>query len=245
MPRPDHGRKEKYRMTRRAPVFVAIALSLALTMGCRMKSDMNLKTAKVSSSAVYCLFDPSCAVTVIDSSTTPIPMQAGGTAFLQSRTFVGKPGTAASGLYGYEYRIDLEKAVQTKVKVEELGEEITYMPCLRSITFEFGPVIDTLDYDGDGKAGDLAYVVTSGGPGKIGLGSIERFHGLLTFNFDSPLCVGSPQGQGDSTFFFGLASAKPPRSVESTIKETAGLGAASPKMKKNIKYKVQLQAPQI
>jgi hypothetical protein len=210
-----------------------------------MKSDMNLKTAKVSSSAVYCLFDPSCAVTVIDSSTTPIPMQAGGTAFVQSRTFMGKPGTAASGLYGYEYRVDLEKAVQTKIKVEELGEEITYMPCLRSITFEFGPIIDTLDYDGDGKAGDLAYVVTNGGPGKIGLGSIERFHGLLTFNFDSPLCVGSPQGQGDSTFFFGLVSAKPPRSVESTIKETAGLGAASPKMKKNIKYKVQLQAPQI
>ncbi|HWQ70386.1 MAG TPA: hypothetical protein VN494_10640 [Patescibacteria group bacterium] len=232
-------------MTRRAPLFIAIALSLALTMGCRMKSDMNLKAAKVSSSAVYCLFDPSCAVTVIDSSTTPIPMQAGGTAFLQSRTFTGKPGTPASGLYGYEYRIDLEKAVQTKIQVEELGEEITYMPCLRSITFEFGPIIDTLDYDSDGKAGDLAYVVTSGGPGKIGLGSIERYHGLLTFIFDSPLCVGSLQGQGDSTFFFGLASTKPPRSVESTIKETAGLGAASPKMKKNIKYKVQLHAPQI
>ncbi|MBI2884363.1 MAG: hypothetical protein HYY11_10755 [Candidatus Methylomirabilis oxyfera] len=231
-------------MTRRAPLFIAIALSLALTMGCRMKSDMNLKTAKVSSSAVYCLFDPSCAVTVIDSSTTPIPMQTGGTAFLQSRTFMGKPGTPASGLYGYEYRIDLEKAVQTKVQVEEIGE-ITYMPCLRSITFEFGPIIDTLDYDSDGKAGDLVYVVTSGSPGKIGLGSIERFHGLLTFNFDSPLCVGSPQGQGDSTFFFGLASAKPPRPVEATIKETAGMGAASPKLKKNIKYKVQLHAPQI
>jgi hypothetical protein len=231
-------------MTTRAPVFIAIALSLAFTAGCRLKSELNLKKVNVSASAVYCLFDPSCAVTVIDSSTTPIPMQAGGTAFLQSRTFLGQPGTPANGLYGYEYRIDLEKAVQTKIQVEEVGD-LTYMPCLRSITIEFGPIIDTLDYDSNGEAGDLAYVVTSGGPGKIGLGSIERYHGLLTFNFDSPVCVGNPDSQGDHTFFFGLASAKPPRIVESTIKETAGMGAASPKLKKNLKYKVQLYAPQV
>ncbi|MBZ0159855.1 hypothetical protein [Candidatus Methylomirabilis sp.] len=231
-------------MTRRVPVFVAIALGLVFTAGCRMKSDMNLKAVTVSSSAVYCLFDPSCAVTPTDSSTTPISMQAGGTAFVQSRTFAGKPGTPASGLYGYEYRIDLEKAVSTKVQVEEVGE-ITYMPCLRSIAFEFGPIIDTLDYDGDGEAGDLAYVVTSGGPGKIGIGSIERYHGKLTFNFDSPVCVGGSHSQGDSTFFFGLVSTKGPRSVEATIKETAGMGAASPKLKKNVKYKVQVYAPQV
>src|SRR5574337_697599 len=185
-------------MTGKMPVFITVALSLVLTMGCRMKSDMNLKTVKVSSPAVYCLFDPSCAVTVTDSNTTPIPMQIGGTAFLQSRTFAGKPGTPASGLYGYEYRIDLEKAVETKIQVEEVGE-VTYMPCLQSIVFEFGPIIDTLDYNGDKEAGDLAYVVTSGGPGKIAIGSLERYHGQLTFNFDSPICVGGPHSQGDST----------------------------------------------
>src|SRR5574337_685311 len=185
-------------MTGRMLVLIGVVLSLVFTTGCLSKSELHLSTVTVSSSTVYCLFDPSCTVTITNSNTTPIPMQIGGTAFLQSRTFAGKPGTPASGLYGYEYRIDLEKAVETKVQVEEVGE-ITYMPCLRSIVFEFGPIIDTLDYDGDGEAGDLAYVVTSGGPGKIGLGSIERFHGQLTFNFDSPICVGGPHSQGDST----------------------------------------------
>src|SRR5574337_1359716 len=231
-------------MTGKIPILITVTLSLVLTMGCRMKSDMNIKTANVSSTAVYCLFDPSCAVPVTDSNTAPIPMQAGGTAFLQSRTFSGKPGTPASGLYGYEYRLDLEKAVETKVQVEEVGE-VTYMPCLRSIVFDFGPIIDTLDYNGDGQASDLIYVVTSGGPGRIGLGSVERFHGRLTFNFDSPVCVGGPHSQGDSTFFFGLVSAQPPRSVDATIMETGGLGSASPKMKKNIRYHVNVYAPQV
>lgn len=230
-------------MTGKMPIFITVTLSLVLIMGCRMKSDMNLKTVKVSSQAVYCLFDPSCAVTVTDSNTAPIPMQIKGTALLQSRTFAGKPGTPASGLYGYEYRIDLEKAVETKVQVEEVGE-ITYMPCLQSISFEFGPIIDTLDYDGDKVTGDLAYVVASGGPGRIAIGSLERYHGKLTFYFDSPVCVGGPHSQGDSTFFFGLVSAQPPRTVEATIKETAGMGAASPKLKKNLKYKVMVYAPQ-
>ncbi|MDE2059552.1 MAG: hypothetical protein KGJ27_07500 [candidate division NC10 bacterium] len=231
-------------MTGRVLVLIGAALSLVFTTGCRSKADLNLKTVTVSSSSVYCLFDPSCKVTITGSSTTPIPMQVGGKAFLESRTFVGKPGTPASGLYGYEYRIDLEKATETTVDVEEVGK-VQYMPCLRSIVFDFGPVIDTLDYNGDGQAGDLIYVVTSGGPGRIGLGPVERFHGRLTFNFDSPVCVGSSDRQGDSTFFFGLVSAQPPRSVDTTIMETGGLGSASPKMKKNIKYHVNVYAPQV
>src|SRR5574337_290330 len=230
-------------MTGRMLVLIGVVLSLVFTMGCRSKSELHLSTVNVSSSAVYCLFDPSCAVTFTNSRTTPIPMQIGGTAFIESRTFAGKPGTPAAGLYGYEYRMNLEKAAETMVDVEEIGK-VKYMPCLRSIVFDFGPIIDTLDYNGDKKTGELIYVVTSGGPGKIGLGPVERFHGRLTFNFDSPVCVGSSDRQGDSTFFFGLVSAQPPRSVDATIMETAGLGAASPKMKKNIKYHVEVPAPQ-
>ena len=231
-------------MTGRALIFIGVVLSVALTTGCRLKSEMNIPKVNTSASTVYCLFDPSCTVTATDSSTTPITMQSGGAAFIHTRTFAGKPGTAASGLYGYEYRIDLEKAFATMVQVEEVGE-INYMPCLRSIIIEFGPTIDTLDYDGDGKTGELAYVVTSGGPGKIGLGPIERYHGILTFNFDSPVCVGDAHRPGDTTFFFGLVSSQPPRLVEATIKETSGMGAASPKLKKNLKHKVQVHAPQI
>ena len=231
-------------MTGRVLVFIGVVLSMAFTAGCRSKADLNLKTVKVSSSSVYCLFDPSCTVTFTNSSTTPIPMEVGGRAFLESRTFAGKSGTPAAGLYGYEYRIDLEKAAETMVEVEEVGK-VKYMPCLRSIVFDFGPITDTLDYNGDGQTGDLIYVVANGGPGRIGLGPVERFHGRLTFNFDSPVCVGSSDRRGDSTFFFGLVSTQPPRSLDTTITETAGLGAASPKMKKNIKYHVEVYAPQM
>lgn len=231
-------------MTGRVLILTAVVLSLVVGVGCRSKADMNLKKVNVSASTVYCLFDPSCTVTPTDSGARPIPIEVQGASIIESRTFTGKPGTPAAGLYGYEYRINLEKAAEIMVDVEELGK-VKYMPCLRSVVFDVGPVIDTLDYNGDGQTGELFYVVTSGGPGRIGLGSVERFHGRLTFNFDSPVCVGNPERQGDSTFFFGLVSAQPPRFVEAIIKETGGLGAASPKMKKNIKYKVQLHAPQI
>ncbi len=230
-------------MTGRVLILTAVVLSLVVTAGCRSKADMNLNKVNVSASAVYCLFDPSCTITPTDSSTRPIPIEVQGTSIIESRTFTGKPGTPAAGLYGYEYRIDLGKASETMVEVEELGK-VKYMPCLRSVVFDVGPVIDTLDYNGDGQVGELFYVVTSGGPGRIGLGPVERFHGRLTFNFDSPVCVGNPERQGDSTFFFGLVSTQPPRLVDAIIKETAGLGAASPKMKKNIKYHVDVYAPQ-
>ena len=220
-------------MTGRVPVLIGVVLGLVFTTGCQ-KREIHLKTVKVSASSVYCLFDPSCTITVTDSSTTPIPMQVGGTAFLESRTFAGKPGTPAAGLYGYEYRINLEKAVVTK-----------YMPCLRSMALEFGPIVDTLDYNGDKKAGDLIYVVTSGGPGKIGLEHAHGWSNRIIFYFDSPVCVGASGGQGDSTFFFGLVSTRPPKSVTATLKETADLTAESSRLKDSPAYDVLVLAPQI
>ena len=98
----------------------------------------DLKVVNVGAPAVNCLFDPSCRVTVTDTS-APIPIPAGGTNFMQSRTFTGKPGAPADGMYAYEYRIDLRNA---------LG--ITYIPCISSMTIAFGPVVSTMDYDGDG-----------------------------------------------------------------------------------------------
>ncbi|MDD5560015.1 hypothetical protein [Candidatus Methylomirabilis sp.] len=230
-------------MTGRVPVFIGVVLGVVFMAGCA-KHDIHLKTVKVSSSAVYCIFDPSCTVTVTDSITTPIPMKAGGTAFLESRTFAGKPGTPASGLYGYEYRIDLEKAVETMVDVDGIATK--HIPCLLSMTLEFGPIVDTLDYDGDGKAGDLIYVVTSSDPGRIGL---EHAHGLgntIVLGFDSPICVGASGGHGNSTYVFGLVSTQPPKSVTATVKETAGLTAAVPSKNENYpRYDVLVRAPQI
>ena len=229
-------------MTGRVPVFIGVVLGLVFAAGCA-KREIHLKTANVSASAIYCIFDRSCTVTVTDSSTTPIPMSVRGTGFLQSRTFAGKPGTPASGLYGYEYRIDLEKAVETIVDVK--GVATKHMPCLRSMALEFGPIIDTLDYNGDGEAGELIYVVTSGGPGRIGLEHAHRWSNNVIFYFDSPICVGASGGHGDSTYYFGLVSAQPPRSVTATVKETADLTPASSRLKNSPVYDALVRAPQI
>src|SRR5574337_246389 len=229
-------------MTGRVPVFIGVVLGLVFIAGCA-KREIHLKTVNVRSSTVYCIFDPSCTVTVTDSLTTPIPIKAGGTAFLESRTFAGKPGTSASGLYGYEYRIDLSKAVETMVDVE--GVATKHIPCLLSMTLDFGPIVDTLDYDGDGKAGDLIYVVTSGGPGRIGLEHVHGWGNRIILDFDSPICVGASGSQGDSTHFVGLVSRQPPRSVIATVKETAGLTAASRKDENLPRYDVLVRAPQI
>lgn len=229
-------------MTGRAPVLIGVVLGVVFITGCA-KREIHFDPVNVRASAIYCIFDRSCTVTVTDSSATPIPIQTGGTAFLESRTFAGKPGTPASGLYGYEYRIDLGKAVETTAEVG--GVATKQIRCLRSMTLDFGPIVDTLDYNGDGKTGDLIYVITSGGPGGIGLEHAHRWTNTIILYFDSPVCVGASGGHGDSTYVFGLVSAQPPRSVTATLKETDDLTAASSKLKSSPTYDVLVRAPQI
>ncbi len=185
-------------------LIIALVFVLVFTTACVAP----LKVVDVSAPAINCMFDSSCTVTVTDT-TAPIPIPAGGSNFLQSRTFVGVPDAPANGLYAYEYRIDLRDA---------LG--ITYIPCLSSMTIDFGSVVSTLDYDGDGTA-DQVYVVTGGGLGSIGLASAEKDGNNVTFNFSPSVCAGGSPGTGQSTFFFGLVSTQPPgQAVTATIKET-------------------------
>jgi hypothetical protein len=44
----------------------------------------------------------------------------------------------------------------------------------------------------------------------------------MTFNFGAPACAGGSPGKGDSGFFFGLVSAKPPASANAAVEETGG-----------------------
>jgi hypothetical protein len=238
-------------MIRMVSVSIGMVLGVVFTVGCE-KREMHVTTVDVSASTIYCRFDPSCAVTVTDSSATPIPMQVGGAALLHSRTFTGQPGTPASGLYGYEYRLDLEKASETMVEVD--GVATKRRPCLLTMSLEFGPIVGTLDYDGDGKTGDLVYVVTSGGPGTIRLGAVHRWRNKLIVNFDSPICVGPSGNQGYSSYLFGLVSTQPPTSVDATVKETAGLVTApvkyeqyprASKLEQYPYYNVPVRAPRI
>jgi hypothetical protein len=179
-----------------------------------------LKVVNVSAPAINCVFNPSCTVTVNDTSDN-IAMSTGGTGFLQSRTYMGAAGSPAAGLYAYEYRIDLRNAVG-----------LTAISCIDWMTISFGPVVSTLDYTGDAKP-DQVFVVTGGGIGTIGIASAVQSGSTIKFKFTSPVCEGGAPGKGDSSFFWGLVSKTPAQFVTAKLHETGGvthnLKARSPK----------------
>src|SRR3989442_763743 len=117
-----------------------------------------LKVVNVSAPAINCVFNPTCTVTVNDSSDN-IPMSTGGAGFLKSRTFTGASGSPAAGLFGYEYRIDLRNAVG--------AVEIS---CIDSMTIRLGSLVSSLNFGGS-PAPDQVFVVTGGGIGTIGIAS--------------------------------------------------------------------------
>jgi hypothetical protein len=156
-----------------------------------------LTVVQVGAPAKNCVFQASCTVTVTDSS-AHIPLNfSAGAPFLQSRTFTGAPGTPAAGLTGYEYRVDMRSA----------GGSVD---CLLGLVVDFGPV-QALPYKDGANA--HVYVVTQGGLGSVGVKSAEQTGRIIEFTFDKPLCVDIAANSGASTFFFGLASAKPPQAI--------------------------------
>ncbi len=169
-----------------------------------------LRSVQVSAPAINCLFDPTCRIEVDDSIET-LSIGARGPRFLQSRTFRGKRGSPAAGLWMYQYRIDLRNA-----------EGILHMPCIDSLSLDSGSIVGTLDLDGDGKRGDDVFVVTRGGVGSIGLASAEKSGRTITFHFNASVCAGGRPGEGASTFFFGLISTHAPVQTTATILESTG-----------------------
>lgn len=169
-----------------------------------------LKIVNVAAPAINCVFNPSCSVSVKDSS-GGFPLTAGGTGTLKSRTFKGAEGTPAAGLFVYEYRLDLEEAVG-----------FTALSCIDWVTISFGAVVSTLNYGGDSKP-DQVFVVSTGGIGTIGLASAVQTRSSIKFKFQSPACAGTSPGKGGSTFFWGLASKKPPTNVTATVHEMNGV----------------------
>jgi len=165
----------------------------------------NPKLVNVNAPAVNYIFDNDGTITVNDTSDDIALAGMQGTGFLQSRTFPpGETGTAAAGLYGYEYRIDLS----------EVGG-ILNIVCVNSFEIVFGP-LESLDFDGDGNKEEV-YVVTSGGLGNIAPSSASMSGDTLTFNFSPGICAGNAPGNGDCSFFFGVVSAYPAHPVTSSI----------------------------
>jgi hypothetical protein len=168
-----------------------------------------LSIVNVSAPPINCVFDASCTV-VVNDTTAPINLPGSGTGFFQSRTFRGLPGSPAAGRYAYLYRVDLRNAVG-----------VTNIGCVNSVTLNFGPVVSTLDFNGDGTS-DQAFVVTGGGIGSVGVASADKVGNNITFTFSSPVCAGSSPGKGQSSFFWGLVSAWQPRFVTASISHNSG-----------------------
>jgi len=91
---------------------VAAGAVAALALGMLAARAQPLTVVEVNAPAVNCVFHPACTITVSDSvGFIPLPyLAAPNTAFLQSRTFSGAPGTPAAGKAGYMYRISLTQA---------------------------------------------------------------------------------------------------------------------------------------
>jgi len=170
-----------------------------------------LKVVNVTAPAINCVFTTAspCTIGVSDTS-ADVPMSAGGTGRLQSRTFKGLSGSPADGMFAYEYRLNLTNAVGA-----------VNIACIDWISISFGPVVNTLDYDGDRKP-DQIFVVTSGGLGTIGLASAVQTADTIKFKFSKPVCEGGAPGKGDSSLFWGLVSKSPAKEVTAMLHETGG-----------------------
>jgi hypothetical protein len=179
-------------------------------LGARAARAAPLAMVNVSAPAINCVFDPACAFVVSDTSAT-IPLAgAAGTAFLQSRTFKSTAASPAAGRWLYMYRIDLRNAVG-----------ILNIPCLSSLSLAFGSV-SVLDYDADGVADDQVFVITAGGLGNVAPSSATKVGSTVTFNFSTPICAGGSPGNGDSSYFIGLASFGAPKHVTASLTDTGG-----------------------
>jgi hypothetical protein len=185
---------------------LSLALLLCLTPFAVQAAP--LRVVNVSAPAINCVFNPSCTVTVNDTSDN-IPMSTGGTGFLQSRTYTGAPGAPAPWANVYEYRIDLTNAVGA-----------TAISCIDWMRIDFKEVA-MLDFNGDTRP-DQVFVVTGGGIGTIGLASAIQTGSSIRFNFTSPICEGGAPGRGNSSFFWGLVSKTPPKFVMATLHEAGG-----------------------
>jgi len=164
-----------------------------------------LSVVEVSAPAINCVFNPSCTITVSDTTgNILLPTVAPGTAWLQSRTYPGQAGTPAAGLTGYEYRISMTQAS---------GQA----DCITGFTVNFGPH-KPLPYKSSTPSD--VFVITGGGLGTIALKSATRFGDVIEFLLKAPLCLNGAANVANTTFFIGLAAAAAPMHVNAEVAVT-------------------------
>jgi len=162
-----------------------------------------LNVVQVAAPAINCVYNTTCTIVVNDSvgQLALGNLDTPNTAWLQSRTFTGAPGTPGAGLTGYEYRLDMTQASGA-------------LECIGGVVIDFGPITQ-LPFANNTPAD--VYVVTQGGLGTIGIASAEQDGDVITFTFEQMICASEPANPANTTFFFGLASASAPTAITAGI----------------------------
>ena len=184
-------------------VLGCVAFGLLLMPVCAEAGPLTI--VNVSEHAVDCVFNPTCTITATPFASTITMPGVSGTARLHSPTYLGATGAPATGKTGYAYRVDL-----TQAKSTALGS----VNCVSKLILDFGP--DTKLVYGPTVVTHTpiladVFVITTGGPGSIGLSSAVQSGNFITFTFSTPICPGIPTAAalipGKSSFLFGLAAA--------------------------------------
>jgi hypothetical protein len=169
-----------------------------------------LRILNVNAPSVNYVFNHTGTVTVTDKTS---PVLSSG--FVQSRIYRSEAASPAHGLYVYEYRIDLTNVAG-----------ILAPQWVSALNVDFGPAT-TLDFNRDGRSAEEVFIVTSGGLGSVGPTSATMTPSGTFFNFSSRVFSGASRGRGQSSYFFGLVSAYPPRVIGAQVTTNAGVQTVS------------------
>jgi hypothetical protein len=180
-------------------------------------SYVPLSIAEVSAPAINCIFDPACTI-VVDDTASAIPFPgwpADAPFFIQTRTYKGAPGSPAAGLYGYEYRVDLNHPEGMTGPAEGIFE----------VSLTFGPNVP-MDFDGSGTLNDV-YITTEGAVGDVAPAVVRNGNRILfDFAAETVDMLVAALYPGSSSFFVGLVSTQPPTAVTVDIDHDAADGFA-------------------
>ncbi len=151
-----------------------------------------LTIVEVGWPAALCVFNkagaPACTVVVDDSLGTFNLPGDNGAARLQTRTYPGVPPAAAAGDMAYVYQVDL-----TNVQAGAPPN------CVTGLTINFPGGVVPLPYRTPNDKFDV-FVVTTGGPGTVGLKAAVQAGNKIDFTFAAPVCPGA------MSYHIGLAS---------------------------------------
>ncbi len=176
-----------------------IGLILSLTS----RAD-TLKIASVAAPAINCLFSTNCLISPEKEWAEDfVWLYNSGTGRLQSRVWLGRAGTPAAGLYAYLYRVDLASMS---------GES----GCVSTMSVPAPSSAVPMDFNADGT-NEHVFVITQGGVGSIAPLSALADSGKIWISFGSTFMSMTGVCPGESSFWVGFVSTKPPALAKANL----------------------------